>query len=458
MKKIEEFYAKLPFLLPKRQRYGTLEGTKNDSHRSVNDMKIKTKTLSFDKVQALPKPIHKKPKKRGFFFSTLIRVLSFFDMLGTGFSYTTHRMEEAGEGPFLILMNHSSFIDLEIASVIRYPAPHCIVCTSDGFVGKEWLMRQIGCIPTRKFVTDFSLLSDIRYALKELKTDVLMYPEASYSFDGRSTPLPRHLGILLKRLNVPVLYIQTYGAFSRDPLYNGLQKRKVKVSAAISCLLTKEEIAEKSVEEMDDILDSAFSFDNFTWQKENGIEINEPFRADGLHRILYRCPHCESEGMTEGKGTTLTCHSCGAVYELDTLGQLKSTNQDTAFSHIPDWYQWEREQVRKELESGQYRLDTEVDIGIMTDYKAIYKVGSGRLVHDANGFRLTGCDGKLNYEQKPQASYGLYSDYYWYEIGDVICIGDGKLLYYCFPKGGESVAKARLAAEELYKLTKQTVR
>ena len=62
----------------------------------------------------------------------------------------------------------------------------------------------------------------------------------------------------------------------------------------------------------------------------------------------------------------------------------------------------------------------------------------------------------MDYSQKPSASYSLYSDYYWYEIGDMICIGNTDALYYCFPKeGGDVVAKTRLAAEELYKLTRK---
>ena len=53
-----------------------------------------------------------------------------------------------------------------------------------------------------------------------------------------------------------------------------------------------------------------------------------------------------------------------------------------------------------------------------------------------------------------RACYGLYADYYWYEIADTICIGDNQRLYYCFPKGRPIVAKTRLAAEELYKFCK----
>ena len=229
----------------------------------------------------------------------------------------------------------------------------------------------------------------------------------------------------------------------------------MKVTAKMECILTREEIAEKSVAELDAVLDEAFTFDNFAWQKENRVKIDAPFRADGLSRILYKCAHCGAETMV-GEGITLTCRTCGKVWELDEYGSLRARAGETEFSHIPDWYNWQREQVRKSILSGTYRLDVDVDIGVMVDFKAIYMVGEGRLTHDENGFTLTGCDGTLPYTQSPKASYGLYSDYFWYEIGDVICIGDRKCLYYCFPKGaGDVVAKTRQAAEEMYKICRE---
>ena len=417
-------------------------------------MKIRTRQLPYEKVMALPKGKHRKPCRPNFLLHTVIRVASIFDLFATKFSYTTEGMEKVGKRPCLILMNHSSFIDLMIVSKIFYPKPYGIVCTSDGLVGKQWLMRLLGCIPTQKFVSDIGLIRDMEYLLKEKKSSVLMYPEASYSFDGTATALPRKMGVLLKKLGVPVVCITTYGAFARDPLYNGLQKRKVKVSAKVKCLLTPEEIKEKTVREVDEILDEAFSFDNFKWQQENGIEITEKFRADGLERILYKCPHCGEEGKMEGKGILLTCHHCGKQWELTTKGFLQAQEGETEYPHIPDWYAWERAQVRAELESGQYKMEDDVDIGIIVDFKAFYTVGQGHLRHDCEGFALTGCDGKLQYSQPPLACYGLYADYYWYEKADVICIGNRDALYYCFPKGNTPVAKVRMATEELYKMKK----
>ncbi len=418
-------------------------------------MKIRTVKKDLAAVMAMPRGKHQKPLHPNFLLHSAIRLASLPDLWATRFQYTAEGMEKVKGQPCLILMNHSSFIDLMIASRIFWPRPYGIVCTSDGFVGKSWLMRLLGCIPTQKFVSDVSLIRDMEYLLKEKKASVLMYPEASYSFDGTATPLPRKMGVLLKKLGVPVVTVITQGAFARDPLYNGLQKRKVRVSAHVKCLLTPEEIKAKPVKELDAALDDAFSFDNFAWQRDNRIEIRENFRADGLERILYKCPACGTEGQTHGKGTALTCHHCGKVWQMDTFGQLKAEQGETEFPHIPHWYAWQREQVRRELEAGTYSLETDVDIGILIDHKALYMVGQGHLSHNGDGFRLTGCDGRLEYSQGPLTCYGLYSDYYWYEIADVICIGNQDALYYCFPKGQVPVAKTRMAAEELYKLKKR---
>ena len=271
-----------------------------------------------------------------------------------------------------------------------------------------------------------------------------MYPEAGYSFDGRTTTLPRRLGILMKRLGVPVVTVITEGAFARDPLYNMLQIRDVKVSAHVKCLATAEEIKEKSVDELDALLDEAFSFDNFAWQRDNKVVIDEPFRADGLQRILYKCPHCGAENKMEGKGTKITCHECKKEWEMDVYGQLSAISGETEYSHVPDWYDWQRECVKKEIEDGTYLIDTDVDIAVQVNLDGVCMIGPGHLTHNAEGFHLTNADGKLDYYQSPLASYTIYSDYYWYEMGDVIGIGDTEFSYFCIVKDNVSVTKACL--------------
>lgn len=441
-------------------------------------MKIKTAKMTYEEALALPQPAHQKPLRQFFLFRLLLLIVSLWDLWRTRFTYRLIGLEKLGKNePCLILMNHSSFIDLKVAARLLCTRPFHIICTLDGFVGKPRLMRMIGCIPTRKFMTDVTLVRDMVYATKTLNSSILMFPEASYSFDGTQTPLPDSLGKCLKVLKVPVVMIRTEGAFARDPLYNNLQLRKVRVSAEVEYLLSPEEIDAKSPQELNDILKEKFTFDYFRWQQENKIRIKEPFRADGLNRMLYKCPHCQTEGKMLGQGTTLRCKHCGKAYELTEYGYLKLMGEDSSgsegsmersseslqtpqaaqntFTHIPDWYRWERECVREEILSGSYRMEIPVAIYMLVNTDKICQVGEGTLTHSREGFHLTGCEGKLDYHQEPLASYSLYSDFFWYEIGDMISIGNEQVQYYCFPQGcGDIVAKARLATEELYKIVK----
>ena len=110
--------------------------------------------------------------------------------------------------------------------------------------------------------------------------------------------------------------------------------------------------------------------------------------------------------------------------------------------------------MRAFLLDGSYRLETDVTIGMMVDHKALYMVGDGHLTHTEEGFVLDGCEGKLHYEQSPLSSHSLNVDYHWYEIGDVISIGNKDALYYCFPQDGASVTRTRIAAELIYEMKK----
>ena len=161
-------------------------------------MKIKVVDMPYEQALAQPREKHTLPRRPSMLFRALLRATHFrCDRVG---------MERLGpDEPCLVLMNHSCFLDLKIAAAVLYPRPFNIVCTSDGFVGKAGLMRALGCIPTRKFQPDTALVRDMLYAVKKLKSSILLYPEASYSFDGTATPLPESIGKCVKALGVPVV-------------------------------------------------------------------------------------------------------------------------------------------------------------------------------------------------------------------------------------------------------------
>ena len=111
-------------------------------------MKIKVSDRTFAEVEAMPGFKYERPVKQSAFLRWLMKTLSAGELKSTHFTYRNIGMERLKQGePCLVLMNHSAFIDLKMAATILYPRPFHIVTTVDGFVGKNSLMRHLGCIP-----------------------------------------------------------------------------------------------------------------------------------------------------------------------------------------------------------------------------------------------------------------------------------------------------------------------
>ncbi len=152
-------------------------------------------------------------------------------------------------------------------------------------------------------------------------------------------------------------------------------------------------------------------------------------------------------------GERIRCDRCGVTYRLNEYGELTAEGgAETKFRFVSDWYAWQKECVREEILSDAYEADIPVSLYMLKDYRAFYEVGDGALRHTPTGFHLTGCEGKLDFTQKALSTYGLNVDLFFYEIGDVVSIGNHEALYYCFPKNHYPVVKLRLATEELYRL------
>lgn len=418
-------------------------------------MKIKVIKKNYEDVLDLKPQKHEKPPHQSFLFASLVRLIS-ADLRKVKFKANKVNMDKLNKKePCLYLMNHCSFLDLQIAFKLIYPKKFNIICSDDGFVGQNFLLRRLGCIATKKYVYDTVLLRDMIKAINKNNHSILMYPEASYSFDGTNATLPDNLGKFLKLLKVPVVMIISHGSFLRDPLYNNLQLRKINVTADMKYILSKKDIEEKSAEELQQIILNEFQYDDFKYQQDNNYEINEPFRADFLNRVLYKCPTCYKEGNMEGKGIKLICKSCNKEYELTKYGYLKALDGNDTFTHIPDWYNYQRKCVKEEIINKTYEAKLDVKIYVLRDYKGLYDVGEGILIHNNDGFKLTGCDGKLEFSLKPLNSYTICSDFYFYQIDDVVCIGNNNIRYCCFPKNSKDiVTKIKLATEELHKYLK----
>ena len=95
--------------------------------------------------------------------------------------------------------------------------PPCYVAAIDEFVGRAWLMRQIGCFPKRKFTTDLSLIKKIYNLINKEGVPVAIYPEARFSFAGVTEDIGDTLGKMAKLCKCRVIVVNQKGNFLHSP-------------------------------------------------------------------------------------------------------------------------------------------------------------------------------------------------------------------------------------------------
>lgn len=358
------------------------------------------------------------------------------------------------KGPYMILSTHAAFMDFPMIVKGIMPRTTGWVMSVEEFRRGDWLMYGIGGMPKRKFTHDIVTVKHILYYLKRKKRTVTIYPEARFELAGINERLDGALGKLCKHAKVPVVMCKAYGNFINSPQWSKHPYRKIRQEAHLYVLLTEKDIETMSAEEIQAKIEKAFEKDEYKWQVEKGYHTKCKQRADGLYRILYKCPACNTEFKMKSEGIHLWCEECGAKWEMDTLSRLQGVNTDAGFSHIPDWYRWEREEVRKEVVSGAYRFEDDVRVEDYYSTKVGFvDVGNAHVVHDENGFTFDGVvNGQPFHLHKPVSSmYSVHIEYDFLGRGDCFDIATEETSYFMFLKNAQNyLTKMHFATEELY--------
>ncbi len=359
--------------------------------------------------------------------------------------------------PYILLCNHNAFFDFYIMVTAIAPHRGIFAAAVDDYIGREFFLRRLGAVPKRKYTADIGLLRVCRNAIKENQIFGI-YAEARYSLCGETEVIPDAVGQLIKHQKVPVVVLNCKGHHIYDPFWGNHKKRHITgIKATLTQIFTAEELKTASIEEISSKVKEYMYNDDFRWQSENRIKVSYKKRAEGLHKVLYQCPHCMTEYKMNSKNEKVFCEHCGKSWTLTEYGELSADSGETEFQFPTDWYKWEREQVKKEVSDGKYYFECDCHVNDLPNSKGFVRIGNGKLVHDMNGFKLRGI---RDYDKKPfqmnidaASQYAVHVEYN-YRFGnfeDCIDLNTLEDTWYVFPENCEfSLTKISLATEEIF--------
>ncbi len=286
------------------------------------------------------------------------------------------------KGPAIIVATHTSDVDHYLSALTFYPIrPTYIV--SEHFMrdrSTAGLLKLMHVISKKMFSPDISTIKNIMRAKNE-NAVIVIFGEGRLSCYGHSLPLAEGTAELIKKLGVNMYSWKAAGAYLSFPKWRDKgDDRRGKIHSSVKLVLTAEQIAEMSVEEIKEITKDTILHDDELAME--GVEYKSPTMARGVDKILFKCPKCLKEDRITAEGNHIRCE-CGLDATLDSRYRL----HDAPFGRINEWFEWQ--QASMDIDGSHLRTKARLgycgEDGFMDPH-----AGSGEVYMDKDVFTLSG--------------------------------------------------------------------
>ena len=369
------------------------------------------------------------------FYGIIVSLCSLFMRFRVRYNVINRHAIDKLDDSYLVLANHHAWFDFLGIHYINKNRRYAMVMNNYYFnlpiIGK-WFKRA-GCIPKKLFTPDINCVIDI-FKAKEAGFPIAMFPEARLSTDGGRSLMNPGIVPLIKKLNVPVVLVQLRRGYFIKPKWR--KKRFTgRYDVKVARVVQPEELAQMSDKEILDVVESNLYFNEFDNTK--GVNIIRPHKAEGLEKILYRCPHCGGMFTNISKGNKMTCTACGKEYEIKPNYQFKKVEQGD-YNNLYDYYQAIRAIETKELDNVYFLID--VNVKIFTDGKTKPRLDKGtfRFTNKKVSYKSIVNDTYFEYriDQLEGIAYSVNEEFEMYYKGE---------LYYFYPTKVDKAICTRIA-------------
>jgi len=306
----------------------------------------------------------KKPNAVIYFFTYIL----IFPLMKLMFRLKTDRTGyTVPKGPFIVISNHSSFMDFLVVMLSLYPKRFNAITAQKFFLFKPLnkLLPLMGAIPKNLFDPDVRSIVGIKTVLKR-GDNILLFPEGRCACDGFYAGMHKSTGKLIKKLGVPVVSSSIDGAYMCMPFWRkGIRTGRVRITLAN--LFTPEQLPELSIDEINSAVDTRLGRDEDAPPKKPYKTFGSKRLAEGLEFILYWCPKCGQDFTTETEGCTIHCTACGNSAELDRYMMLNPSRGSVVPKDIHSWYKAQARHEAEQLHEDMEPVSVEVNVRLPSD-------------------------------------------------------------------------------------------
>ena len=335
-----------------------------------------------------------------------------------------YRAEKAPirKGPCIVLSNHQATMDPFFISK-AFPFQLYFYASDDLFNLKvSPLIRYLAApIPKSKSVAD---LKAVMISLRVLREGgaIGITPEGNRTLSGRQWEMGDSVAKLVKTAKVPLVLFNLCGGYGTDPRWGVKIRRGTKFVGRVRRILTPEEYAGMSDEELFGIIKNELDVDDTL----SGKRYKSRRRAEYIERALYMCPVCGSIGTIHSHGTGFCCTSCKT--EAEYTEDLKISPPAGGYSRIYEWYEWERQEIVRRILGGEKISDGDILFRESVKLQKKIKLPGNTVTLDKDSLMISGGGAETRYplaEIDAITAVGKKKFNFYYK-GKILQVKDGK--------------------------------
>lgn len=404
------------------------------------------------------KLINRKIKKPNTFIAGVVKLgLGIANKLyGVKFSYDYDPATIKNQ-PTILMSTHASRLEF-IYTVYGFGRKDTnIVCGYQNIMQKGLypILTRLGVISKYLYQPDFACVKNMLRVLKR-NGALALFPEGIQSTSGSTHPINPATVQFIKRSKANIVVCKTNGAYLATNRYSS-DRKKGHIEANYSLLFTPSMLEELTEDQIYDRLLKKISYNDFEFNKTaRNKYVGKKPNADGIDKILYKCPNCKAEHTLRVENGVILCRDCDLKIMVDEYYDLVDIDGNVLEYDIDAWYKWQRRCVKAQVEDDGFEMTMSAKLCTLKldklrkapDNQMLLSVGTVSLTN--KGLSFTGAlDGKTaDFYFKAQSLYSLtfstkgYLEFY-----------NNNEYYMIIPdKNDKCLIKWTLAAEEIHNL------
>jgi hypothetical protein len=293
-------------------------------------------------------------------------------------------LEDLPDAPFLLASDHSNALDPYVLGSFSKKPLRFMANIEGVHPLKAALAGLVGAYGRRKGSNDMAALRET-YELARSGDAIGIFPEGDRSWDGSSSGVRPGVGKLARRLGLPLVIARQKGNYLARPRWAARARRGA--WGVEFLVFGADELARMSDALAEAIVAAGVAKNEIKDALGEGRRFEGDACAEGIGRLLWRCPVCGKADTLRGRGNVIACAGCTARWKLDANCRVSPLNAPLSLHaaeilDLKDWHDWQvatLPELARAADRGLPRLRSEGVVLSRREGGRARRVGRGRL-------------------------------------------------------------------------------